>query len=64
MLDTTQPSKELNGLHVRMMAGTKVVAEGHTNRFGEFQFEIPLAEQLELRIKLESGSEVRAALLR
>jgi hypothetical protein len=63
VLDSSAPGKDLQGLMVLLLAGERVLAESTTNRFGEFHLECPLAEKLELRVKLPLGQQVSAALV-
>jgi hypothetical protein len=51
------PETEMDGIPVCLKAGTVVVAETRSNRFGEFQMEFERRRRLHLCVYLEDGTQ-------
>jgi hypothetical protein len=63
ILDSSSPEQGLKGVQVSLYAGKKMIAVSQTSQLGEFQISCKLDENLELRIMLPQGREVRLGLV-
>lgn len=63
ILNSADPAKHAAAVPVVLLKGRKVLAESHTNGFGEFHLQCDLDGRLQLRLTLPHGSEVRIPLV-
>lgn len=63
ILDSTSPEQGLKGVQVSLYSGKKMIAVSQTSQLGEFQISCRLDDNLELRILLPQGREVRLGLI-
>jgi len=63
ILNSADPTKHAAAVPVVLLKGRKVLAESHTNAFGEFHLQCDLEGSLQLRLTLPHGSEVRIPLV-
>lgn len=63
ILNSADPARHAAGVPVVLLKGRKVLAESHTNGFGEFHLQCDLEGSLQLRLTLPHGSEVRIPLV-
>lgn len=63
ILNSIEPTKHAAAVPVVLLKGRKVLAESHTNGFGEFHLQCDLEGSLQLRLTLPHGSEVRIPLV-
>jgi hypothetical protein len=63
ILNSADPAKHAAAVPVVLLKGRKVLAEAHTNGFGEFHLQCDLEGSLQLRLTLPHGSEVRIPLV-
>jgi hypothetical protein len=63
ILNSADPARHAVAVPVVLLKGRKVLAESHTNEFGEFHLQCDLEGSLQLRLTLPHGSEVRIPLV-
>lgn|GEM_PF-240095 len=63
ILNSADPAKHAAAIPVVLLKGRKILAESHTNGFGEFHLQCDLEGSLQLRLTLPHGSEVRIPLV-
>ena len=63
ILNSADPAKQAAAVPVVLLKGRKVLAESHTNGFGEFHLQCDLEGSLQLLLTLPQGSEVRIPLV-
>jgi len=63
ILDSSSPEQGLKGVQVSLYSGKKMIAVSQTSQLGEFQISSKIDENLELRILLPQGREVRLGLI-
>lgn len=63
ILNSADPTKHAAAVPVVLLKGRKVLAESHTNGFGEFHLQCDLEGSLQLLLILPHGSEVRIPLV-
>ena len=63
ILNSADPAKHAAAVPVVLLKGRKVLAESHTNGFGEFHLQCDLEGSLQLRLTLPHGAEVRIPLV-
>lgn len=63
LLNSVDPMATLGAIPVALLRGSKVVAETTTNRFGEFDFDTTLEQNLQLRVSIPQGPEFSVPLV-
>jgi hypothetical protein len=63
VLNSVDPSAPADAIPVVLLRADKLIKESATNRFGEFQFEVTLEQNLRLQIRMPKGLEMSIPLV-
>jgi len=63
LLNSVDPEAMVKDIAVALLRGGKVVSASTTNRFGEFRFDTPLEQNLQLRVSIPQGPDFSVPLV-
>jgi hypothetical protein len=63
VLNLVDPEAAVKGVPVKLLRDRKVVGTSTTNRFGEFRFDTPLEQNLQLQVSIPQGPDFSVPLV-